>query len=95
MATVLGKSVLCAVAVPVVMLERKAGTRLGYQPGARGVVTNVKRNLQLRLVTSPDVHDKFLVRKRVTAVVIDGDRSGKRFAAEFADGAKKRIVRRD
>ena len=52
----------------------------------------MKRNLQLRLVTLPDVHDELLVRKAIAGSVIDSDRSGKSLATEFADGAKKRIL---
>ena len=95
MATILSKNILRAVVVSMVVLERQAGTRLGYHPGSRRIVTDVKRNLQLSLVTSSDVHDQCLVRKAVAAIVIDGYRSGKGFAAERADGVEERVLRRD
>lgn len=49
----------------------------------------------LGLVTSPDVHDEFLVCKTITVSVIDVDRSRIRLAAELANGANKRILRWD
>jgi len=81
--------------VSVVVLERQAGTGLGDHPCARRIFTNVKRNLQLCLVTSPDVHDEFLVCKTITGIVIDSYRSGKGFATERFDGVEERVLRRD
>lgn len=95
MPAVLSQDILRAVAVSVVMFERQAGTRFGNHPGARRIVADVKRDLQLSLVAVPDVHDQFLVCKTITGIVIDGDRSGKCFAAKRADAIEKRVVRRD
>ncbi len=95
MAAILGKRIFRAVAVSVVVLERQAGTRFANYPGARRIISDVKRNVQLRLVASPDVHNQRLVRKTVTGIVIDGYRSKKGFAAERADGIEECVLRRD
>ena len=46
-------------------------------------------------VAAPNMHDEILVRKAVTALVIDGNGARVCLATELADRTEERILRRD